>query len=102
MACIYCDKAVKLNSLKNLGDGATDTLVPPPPFPMEDSVFALVMWRPTLVLWSVEELQCGQELPGGHSSYNRVWPWNWYSHWLLLCEEQERYVSCVLIQLLVC
>ena len=28
----------------------------------------------------------------GHSSYNRVWPWNWYSHWLLLCEEQERYV----------
>ena len=27
-----------------------------------------------------------------HSSYNRVWPWNWYSHWLLLCEEQERYV----------
>ena len=28
----------------------------------------------------------------GHSSYNRVWLWNWYSHWLLLCEEQERYV----------
>ena len=28
----------------------------------------------------------------GYSSYNRVWPWNWYSHWLLLCEEQERYI----------
>ncbi len=28
----------------------------------------------------------------GHSSHNPVWPWNWYSHWLLLCEEQERYI----------
>ena len=28
----------------------------------------------------------------GHFSYNRVWSWNWYSHWLLLCEEQERCV----------
>ena len=28
----------------------------------------------------------------GHSSYNRVWLWNWYSRRLLLCEEQERYV----------
>ena len=28
----------------------------------------------------------------GHSSFILIWLWNWYSHWLLLCEEQERYV----------
>ena len=57
-----------------------------------DKVSQLITYRLSATMCVYAQCRKGWHSTVGHSSYNRVWPWNWYSRRLLLCEEQERYV----------